>query len=76
MKLDKISQDIAEKIIVYGNNKSFSTFVFKGKSYTIYHREYDRKHYDILEMITNNGDIEITTFYELDPNEVKELFKI
>lgn len=76
MKLDKISQDKAEKIIVNGNNKSFSTFTFKGDNYTIYHREYNRKHYDILEMITSDGDIEITTFYELDPNEVKELFKI
>ena len=75
MKLTNIHNDRAEKIIVEGENKSFTVFSLDSQVYTIYHRIYKGEYYDVLEMITKSDDVEITTFYLLDPNEVKELFK-
>ena len=75
MKLTNIHNDRAEKIIVEGENKSFTVFSLDGQVYTIYHRIYKGEYYDVLEMITKSNDVEITTFYLLDPDEVKELLK-
>ncbi len=77
MKLNKLPKEQAEKIIVYGKDKGFSMIKIKDIPLTIYHREYKDKHYDIAEMNTYITDKEntITTFYELDPEEVKQILK-
>lgn len=82
MKLERIPNEQAERIIVYGEDKAFTIFGLDGQNYTIYHRIYEGVYYDILEMITTNGlEIyddgydEVQTFYKLDPEEVKIMFK-
>lgn len=76
MKLNKISNELAEKIIVYAEeNKGFNVFTLNDNNYTIHHRVYKNKYYDILEMNTYVEDLDkiVTTFYILDPIEVKQL---
>lgn len=73
MKLNKISNDLAKKIIIEGEDKAFTIFNFKDNDYTIYHRIYENKYYDILEIITLVNNIEISTYYILDPEEVRQL---
>lgn len=73
MKLNKISDDLAKKIIVEGEDKAFTIFNFKGNDYTIYHRIYENKYYDILEIVTLVNNIEMLTYYILDSEEVKQL---
>lgn len=82
MKLNRISNEKAERIIVYGEDKAFTVFEFDRLLYTIYHRIYEGIYYDILEMVITNGKNindedyeEIQTFYTLDPEEVKLMFK-
>ena len=48
MKLNKISNDLAKKILIEGEDKAFTIFNFKDNDYTIYHRIYENKYYDIL----------------------------
>lgn len=69
MKLTRIHNDRAEKIIVEGEDKAFTLLPLDEKVYTIYHRIYEGNYYNILEMITKSDSIEITTFYLLDPEE-------
>ena len=73
MKLNKISNDLAKKILIEGEDKAFTIFNFKDNDYTIYHRIYENEYYDILEIITLVNNIEISTYYILDPEEVRQL---
>lgn len=75
MKLNKLTKEQAEEIIVYGEDKAFSMITIKDIPLTIYHREYKGKHYDIAEMNTYivYKEETITTFYQLDPEEVKKI---
>ena len=73
MKLNKISNDLAKKIIVEGEDKAFTIFNFKGNDYTIYHRIYENKYYDILELTILIDNTEISAYYLLDHEEVKQL---
>ena len=75
MKLNQISKQQAEHIIVYGQDKGFNMIKLGGEPYTIYHREYENTFYDILQMDTLSSDEQecITTFYILDSDEVDEM---
>lgn len=72
MKLNRISKQQAEHIIVYGQDKGFSMIKLMDEYYTIYHRIYEDIFYDILSMETTSDDMSesVTTFYILDSNEV------
>lgn len=78
MKLNKLTQQEAEKIIVYGKGGGFSMIKPANIPLTIYHRIYEGKRYHIAEMNTHgfNGEgeeITVTTFYELDEKEVIQM---
>lgn len=73
MKLNKISNDLAKKIIVEGEDKAFTIFNFKDNDYTIYHRIYENKYYDLLELTILIDNTEISAYYLLDHEEVKQL---
>lgn len=77
MKLGKISTKQAERIIVGGKDLGFYKVKFAGIPLTIYHREYEGQIYDIAEMNTymSEKDETVTTFYELDPNEVVQMLE-
>lgn len=81
MKLTKITKQKAEHLIVYGKDQGFNILKIKDIPLTIYHREYENKHYDIAEMNTETTDnntgeqIVVTTYYLLDPQEVLQLFE-
>lgn len=70
MKLNRINSKEAENIIVYGEDKGFSVFTLNNDVYNVYHRVYNNKHYDILEMTVQD----ITLFYLLDHNECITMF--
>lgn len=81
MKLERLLRTEAEHIIVYGTDKGFSMVSIMDIPLTIYHREYEGKHYDIAEMNTDvekeDGEDEtITTFYKLDPDEVLQILNL
>lgn len=78
MKLIPISNEEALKIIINGEDKAFTILNLKGTNYTIYHREYKNKHYDLIEIIVydKENNEEISIFRLLDKEEVKILLKI
>lgn len=73
MKYERISQEKAEKIIVYGKGNAFSIVNLAGTNYTIYHRIYEDKYYDIAEMniYDDVNELDMSVFYIFDPDEVK-----
>lgn len=73
MYLESITTKQAENIIINGLDKGFSIITIQENTYNIYHRIYENKQYDILEMVTEYEDESITTFYILDSDEVKLL---
>ena len=74
MKFQRVSKEKAQDIIVNGKGNAFSQVNLIDKLTTIYHRLYDNKYYDIAEMIySNENDNEISVFYILDKEEVKQL---
>lgn len=73
MYLESITTKQAENIIINGLDKGFSIITIQENTYNIYHRIYENKQYDILEMVTEYKDESITTFYILDSDEVKLL---
>lgn len=77
MKLTPISNEEALKIIVEGEDKAFTIFELEGKSYTIYHRKYKDKHYDVLEIMVydEENNQEISVFRLLDKEEIRMLFR-
>ena len=77
MKLNKISTEQAEKIIVWGKDLGFYKVNLAGIHLIIYCREYEGQIYDIAEMNTyvHEKDETVTTFYELDHNEVVQMLE-
>ncbi len=77
MKLTPISNEKALKIIIEGKDEAFTIFELEGKSYTIYHREFKGKHYDIIEIIVydEKSNEEVSAFRLLDHKEVEILFR-
>ena len=78
MKFKRISQEQAEQIIVYGKGAGFSIIKIIDQNYTIYHRVYDDKYYDIaqLSIYDNVNDQTIDVFYMFDPDGVKAILGV
>ena len=78
MKLERLPTEKAKHIIVYGEDKGFSVFVFKGEFYNVYHRKYEDRIYDIVEITvydkTTNKDISVYDL--LDHKEAVELLRL
>jgi len=78
MKFKRISQEQAETIIVYGKGSGFSIVNIGDKEYTIYHRIYRNKYYDVAEADYSNyadGNV-LQIFYLFDPEEVKQILGV
>lgn len=78
MKFKRISQEQAEQIIVYGKGAGFSIIKIIDQNYTIYHRVYDDKYYDIaqLSIYDNVNDQTIDVFYIFDHDDVKTILGV
>ena len=78
MKFKRISQEKAEQIIVYGKGAGFSIIKLIDQNYTVYHRVYEDKYYDIaqLSIYDNINDKTIDVFYIFDHNEVKTILGV
>lgn len=78
MKFKRITQEQAETIIVYGKGDGFSIVNLADKDYTIYHRIYNNKYYDVAEADYSDyskGD-GLKVFYLFDPEEVKQILGV
>ena len=77
MKLVPIENELALKIITEGEPKSFTNFEYLGTNYTIFHRDFNGKHYDILELVGYDevNKKEISEFRVCDPKELKIMFR-
>lgn len=75
MKITRLTQEMAEEIIVNGENQGFSYCKLAGEDTTVHHRNYKGKHYDILEMEIYAESIGkyVTVFYETDPKEILQI---
>ena len=78
MKLNRISEQQAQEMIVYGKDKGFSIVEPAGVLLTIYHRIYKDKRYHIGAMMTTihdkeGNEVDIPTYYLLDELEVTQL---
>lgn len=78
MKFKRISQDDAEKIIVYGNGSGFSIVKIGDTNYTIYHRVYKDKFYNVGQMSVydDENDRSIYVFYIFDNDDVRAMLGI
>ena len=76
MRLTTIKNELALKIITEGEPKSFTVFEYLGTNYTIFHRNFNGKHYDILELVGYDeaNKKEISEFRLCDSEELKSLF--
>ena len=77
MRLTPIENKLALKIITEGESKSFTVFEYLGTSYTIFHRDFNGKHYDILEIMAydETNKKEIMAFRLCDTEELKIMFR-
>lgn len=80
MKLNRITKQEAEKIIVYGIDEGFYSVSFAQIPLTIYRRNLDNKQYYIAEMNTagfneKGKEVTVTTFYKLDPKEAIQMLE-
>ena len=78
MRMDRISRDEAEDIIVNGYGNGFSQIVLLGNLFTIYHRLYDNEYLNIAEVTydfidTCEEERQVVMFYILDNSEVMDL---
>lgn len=78
MKFKRISQEDAEKIIVYGKGAGFSIIKIAGTNYTIYHRIYEDVFYNIAQMSLYDEFRKetISKFYIFDNEDVKTILGI
>ena len=78
MKFKRISQERAEKIIVYGKGAGFSIVKLAGTNYTIYHRVFENKFYNIAQMsiYDEENDKTIYVFYIFDNEDVKTILSV
>lgn len=75
MKIERLTQERAAEIIVYGENQGFSYTKLCGENATIHHRNYEGEHYDIIEMelYIESQDEYVTVFYKADPKEILQI---
>lgn len=78
MKLERISEQEAQKYIVYGKDQGFSMVEPCGILMTIYHRIYDNKRYHIgaycvIAHLEDGEETQVTVYYMLDELEVTQL---
>lgn len=78
MKLERISEQEAQKYIVYGKDQGFSMIEPCGILMTIYHRIYEGKRYHIgaycvTAHLENGEKTQVTAYYILDELEVIQL---
>lgn len=73
MKYERISQERAEKIIVYGKGAGFSIVKIADTNYTIYHRVYEDKFYNVAQMSVydEENDVTVDVFYIFDNDDVR-----
>ena len=78
MKFERISQERAEKIIVYGKGAGFSIVKLADTNYTIYHRVFDDRFYNIAQMSIYDeaNDETVYVFYIFDNEDVKAILGI
>lgn len=78
MKFERISQERAEKIIVYGKGAGFSIVKLADTNYTIYHRVFDDKFYNIAQMSIYDeaNDETVYVFYIFDNEDVKAILGV
>lgn len=76
MKYKRLDADLAKRMIVEGKGNAFSIVKIGDTQYTIYHRQWEDKYYEIAELETPIDDTGVKTFsvfYEFDVEEVKQL---
>lgn len=78
MKFKRISQEKAERIIVYGKGAGFSIINIAGTNYTIYHRLYENTFYNIAQMSLYDELREepVYAFYIFDNEDVKTILGV
>lgn len=78
MKFERISQERAEKIIVYGKGAGFSIVKLADTNYTIYHRVFDDRFYNIAQMSIYDeaNDETVYVFYIFDNEDVKAILGV
>lgn len=78
MKFERISQERAEKIIVYGKGAGFSVVKIADTNYTIYHRVFEDKFYNVAQMsiYDDENDNTIYVFYIFDNEDVKTILGV
>ena len=78
MKFERISQERAEKIIVYGKGAGFSIVKLADTNYTIYHRVFDGRFYNIAQMSIYDeaNDETVYVFYIFDNEDVKAILGV
>ena len=78
MKFRRISQEKAERIIVYGKGAGFSIVNIAGTNYTIYHRVYEDIFYNIAQMSLYDELREepVYAFYIFDNEDVKTILGV
>lgn len=78
MKLERISEQEAQKYIVEGKGMGFSMIEPAGILMTIYHRIYEGKRYHIGAMMvtahdSEGNEVNVPVYYLLDEKEVTTL---
>ena len=78
MKFERISQERAEKIIVYGKGAGFSIVKLADTNYTIYHRVFNDRFYNIAQMSIYDeaNDETVYVFYIFDNEDVKAILGV
>ena len=78
MKFERISQERAEKIIVYGKGAGFSVVKIANTNYTIYHRVFEDKFYNVAQMSIYDeaNDETVYVFYIFDNEDVKAILGV